>query len=59
MEQVAIVVRVDQRLIWRIPLIENQSFGIGRSSDNHVHLDGEDPSRVSTPRYAGGTVRTS
>ena len=41
MEQVAIVVRVDRQMMWRIPLIENQSFGIGRSSDNHVCLDGE------------------
>jgi len=42
MDQVAIVVRVDRGLMWRIPLVENESFGIGRSSDNKVHLEGED-----------------
>ena len=42
MEQVAFVVRIDRRMMWRISLVESELFGIGRSSDNHVHLDGED-----------------
>ncbi len=41
MEPVAILVRVDTGTMWQLPQIENQTYGIGRSTDNWVALPEE------------------
>lgn len=41
MEPVAILVRIDNGTMWSIPQIENQAYGIGRSTDNWVALPQE------------------
>lgn len=41
MDSVAILVRIDNGTVWHLPQIENQTYGIGRSTTNLVALPEE------------------